>query len=216
MEKILIVEDEEPISELIKMNLALAGYDTCQAMDGQEGLNYINSSTFDLIILDIMLPKIDGYELLPIILGKHIPVILLTAKDKLKDKVKGLNMGADDYIVKPFESLELLARIKSVLRRAKKETKLIKFDSINVFIDERKVIKDNSEVALTLKEFDLLMVLLENVGIVMSRDKLLSIVWGYDFEGDTRTVDMHIQKLRKKLGTDKITTIFKFGYRLDK
>ena len=216
MEKILIVEDEEPISELIKMNLALAGYDTCQAMDGQEGLNYINSSTFDLIILDIMLPKIDGYELLPIILGKHIPVILLTAKDKLKDKVKGLNMGADDYIVKPFESLELLARIKSVLRRAKKETKLIKFDSINVFIDERKVIKDNSEIALTLKEFDLLMVLLENVGIVMSRDKLLSIVWGYDFEGDTRTVDMHIQKLRKKLGTDKITTIFKFGYRLDK
>jgi len=212
---ILIVEDEEPIRVLIKLNLAMVGYETLEACDGEEGLRYINNEKIDLVLLDIMLPKLDGYELLPKILKKDIPTIMLTAKDRLNDKVKGLDMGADDYVTKPFEAVELLARISSVLRRAGKERKKVVVDDIEIYLDQWKVFKDNQEIVLTYKEFDLLCLLAENKGKVMTRDKLLELVWGYEFEGNTRTVDMHIQRLRTKLGTDKIKTIYKVGYRLE-
>lgn len=215
MSVILIIEDEEPIRELIKLNLSMVGYETLEACDGEEGLYYINNEEIDLVLLDIMLPKQDGYELLPKILKKNIPTIILTAKDRLQDKVQGLEMGADDYVTKPFEAVELLARIKSLLRRAGKEKTKIIIDDIEICLDQWKVLKKGKEVELTYKEFDLLRLLVENKGNVMSRDRLLELVWGYEFEGNTRTVDMHIQRLRNKLGTDKIKTIYKVGYRME-
>jgi len=215
MKKILIVEDEYAISELIKLNLNMVGYDTIQASDGEEALQYIKTSKSDLVILDIMLPKLDGYQLLPYITDRNIPVILLTAKDGVRDKVKGLNMGADDYIAKPFEGIELIARVKAVMRRLGKESDIKSFDDIQISLDCRKVLKSGIEVELTPKEFDLLVVLLENKGIALSREKLLECVWNYDYEGNTRTVDMHIQKLRSKLRTNKISTVYKMGYRLE-
>lgn len=215
MSVILIIEDEEPIRELIKLNLSMVGYETLEASDGEEGLHYVNNEEIDLVLLDIMLPKQDGYELLPKILKRNIPTIILTAKDRLKDKVKGLDMGADDYVTKPFEAVELLARIKSVMRRAGKEKTKIVIDDIEIYLDQWKVLKGGEEVELTYKEFDLLRLLVENKGNVMSRDKLLELVWGYEFEGNTRTVDMHIQRVRNKLGIDKIKTVYKVGYRME-
>jgi len=215
MEKILIIEDEEPISELIKINLSMIGYEVEQAMDGEEGLNCVKNNHYDLVILDIMLPKIDGYQLLPKILEKNIPVILLTAKDSLKDRVTGLNMGAEDYITKPFEGIELIARVKVVLRRGIKEDKMKGFEDVQVSYDKRKVYKAGMDIELTPKEFELLRVLIENKGIALSREKLLQMVWEYDYEGNTRTVDMHVQRLRNKLDTDKIQTVYKLGYRLE-
>jgi DNA-binding response OmpR family regulator len=215
MEKILIVEDEEPIRELIKLNLNIAGFETIEAEDGEEGLRYIKEEPIDLIVLDIMLPKIDGYKLLPYILERDIPVILLTAKNSLKDKVTGLNLGADDYITKPFEGMELIARVKSLLRRTVKEEKTKGFEDIVLHIDQRKVFKAGMEVELTPKEFELLNILVDNKDIALSREKLLELVWDYDFEGNTRTVDMHVQRLRNKLKTDKIATVYKMGYRLE-
>lgn len=215
MEKILIIEDEEPISELVKINLNMAGYEVIQAMDGEEGLKILNEGKVDLVILDIMLPKIDGYTLMPHILQKDIPVIVLTAKDSLRDKVVGLNMGADDYITKPFEGMELIARTKVVLRRIVKEEKVKGFDDVQILLDSRRVLKNGSDVELTPKEFELLNVFVENKGIVLTREKLLEIVWEYDYEGNTRTVDIHVQRLRTKLNTDKIKTVYKIGYRLE-
>jgi DNA-binding response OmpR family regulator len=215
MTKILVIEDEEAISELIRLNLNMVGYSVAQAMDGQEGLDMIHTSNPDLILLDLMLPKIDGYDLLPEITSRNIPVILLTAKDSLKDKVKGFSLGADDYITKPFEGMELIARIKAVLRRTSNPSEALTFDDITMIPSQRKVYKGNNEVELTLKEFDLLKVLAENKGVAFSREKLLELVWATEFEGNTRTVDMHIQRLRSKLHTEKITTVYKIGYRLE-
>lgn len=215
MTKILVIEDEEAISELIRLNLTMVGFDVVQAMDGQEGLDLIKSSNPDLILLDIMLPKVDGYDLLPEITSRNIPVILLTAKDSLKDKVKGFSLGADDYITKPFEGMELIARIKAVLRRTSNISETLTFDDITLIPSQRKVYKGDKEIDLTLKEFDLLKVLVENKGVAFTREKLLEVVWDTDFEGNTRTVDMHIQRLRSKLHTEKITTVYKIGYRLE-
>lgn len=215
MQTILIIEDEEPIRELIKLNLSLVGYKTLEAGDGNEGLKLIKNEKIDLVLLDLMLPGIDGFEILPELIKKKIPTIILTARDGLKDKVKGLEMGADDYITKPFEAIELLARVKAVLRRSGKDNSVIVFDNIEIHLEQHKVFKDGQEVELTYKEFELLRLLAENMGMVMSREKLLQLVWDYDYEGYTRTVDMHIQRLRNKLGTDKIKTIYKVGYRLE-
>jgi two-component system, OmpR family, alkaline phosphatase synthesis response regulator PhoP len=215
MGRILIVEDEEPIRELIKLNLQIAGYETIEAEDGEEGHKLINEGELDLIVLDIMLPKIDGYKLLPYILERDIPVILLTARNSLKDKVMGLNLGADDYITKPFEGMELIARVKALLRRSVKEETVKGFEDIELYLQQRKVFKAGTELELTPKEFELLNILLDNKGIALSREKLLELVWDYDYEGNTRTVDMHIQRLRMKLKTDRIATVYKMGYRLE-
>ena len=223
MATILVIEDEEPIRELIKLNLQMAGYTTEEAKDGIEGLNFIKNHPVDLVLLDVMLPKMDGYELLPHLTEAEIPVILLTAKDRLQDKVKGFNLGADDYITKPFESMELLARVKAVLRRSEKskgltpdknETKLV-FQNITLLLDEHRVLCAGEEVELTFKEFELLRLLVENKGIVLSRERLLEQVWGYEYEGNTRTVDNHIQRLRNKQNTEHIKTVYKVGYRLE-
>lgn len=216
MKQILIVEDDFAISELIQLNLSMINYKTKQAYNGEEALKLIENEKFDLIILDIMLPKLDGFSVMKNIKLKDIPVIFLTAKDSLSDKVKGLKLGADDYIVKPFEVIELLARIEAVLRRYGKEDDILIFKNLNINLKERIVKKGNDILDLTLKEFELLRVLIANKGIALSREKILEKVWGYDYLGETRTVDMHIQKIRKKAELFKeIKTVYKFGYRLE-
>jgi len=219
MPDILIIEDDTAISDLIKLNLNMYGFICTQATDGLEGLESINSSKPDLVILDIMLPKITGYELLPEIKKLGIPAIMLTAKDSLKAKIDGFNLGADDYVTKPFETLELISRINAVLRRNEPinvpESDIRIMDNITVSIDSRKVLKSGIEIELTLKEFDLLHYFIINKGIALSRETLLEKIWDYDYMGNTRTIDMHVQKLRHKLDPSLIETVYKFGYRFD-
>ena len=216
MIKILIVDDEESIRELIKMNLELAGYECYEAEDGDKAIEMFNSVKPDLVLLDIMLPIKNGYELAPIFVDKGVPVIFLSAKDATVDKVKGLKLGADDYITKPFESIELLARIESVLRRSNKGSNEFKYKNIVVNFDKREVLLDNTPVELTNKEFELLEIFIQNKNLALSREKLLELVWGYEFFGDTRTIDMHVQKLRHKLNLDDdIVTVYKYGYRFE-
>lgn len=217
MAKILIIEDEKPINDLIMMNLSLVGHTCNQAFDGKEACDAFNRFNPDLIILDVMIPYKNGFSLLHDKVFKDIPVIILTAKGAVIDRVNGLNLGADDYITKPFEAVELIARINAVLRRTKKLS-MSEFiiGNVSVNISERKVRVNNTEVELTNREFALLEVLINNRNIALSRQKLLDLVWGYDYEGDDRTVDVHITKLRKKLGLDSyIKTVYKLGYRLE-
>lgn len=222
MALVLIVEDETAIRELIRMNLELAGYEVEEAGDGLEGLNAVRREKPDLVLLDIMMPKMDGFTLLEELKNDDIPVICLTAKDSVRDKVKGLELGADDYMTKPFESLELLARVKAVLRRSKNNedekdpaAESVTYRDIVMEPDQHRVFQNNTEVALTLKEFELLAYLIEHKGTVVTREQLLSQIWGYDYEGNTRTVDMHVQRLRTKLKLDTIKTVYKVGYRLE-
>lgn len=214
MAEILIVEDEPSINELIKKNLYLAGHHCTQVFDGNEAIALFDRKKFDLIILDIMLPGADGYEVLEQIRG--IPVIFLTAKSELSDKLRGLNRGADDYITKPFQMLELAARVEAVLRRTKKTEKYFELDNVRVDFERRTIFVDEKPVDCTPKEYELLDTLVKNRNIALSREKLLDLVWGYDFEGGTRTVDVHIQRLRAKLGLEeRIVTVYKLGYRLE-
>lgn len=216
MIKILIVEDEKPISALIKMNLLDEGYHCTCAYDGRQAADIIENNGFDLILLDIMLPEIDGFTLLEYINYYHIPVIFLTAKSSVKDKVKGLKAGAEDYITKPFEIIELLARVETVLRRYNKLQKDISFGSICIDTDAHIVTKDGEPVSLTAKEFDLLLFLARNKNKALYRSQIYSQVWGEDFLGDSRTVDLHVQRLRKKLSLEKmIVPVYKIGYRLE-
>ncbi|WP_027626577.1 response regulator transcription factor [Clostridium lundense] len=216
MEKVLIVEDDSTISDLIKLNLNMVNYETKQAYNGIQALEIIEKEEFDLILLDIMLPKLDGFSVIEKIKYKDIPIIFLTAKSSIADKVKGLKMGADDYVVKPFESIELLARVEAVLRRYGKKNDILRFEDLEICLKEMIVKKQGNIIDLTLKEFELLSLLIQNKGIALSREKILEKVWGYDYLGETRTVDMHIQRLRKKLDLDeKIKTVYKFGYRLE-
>lgn len=215
-QKILIVEDDINISNIIKMNLNLVNYETTEVYDGQTAWDRIQREKFDLVLLDVMIPGIDGFELMEKIRPLHIPVIFLTAKNAVTDKVHGLKLGAEDYIVKPFEALELLARIETVLRRFGREETVITLRDLQVLLDKREVRVQEKPVELTMKEFDLLVVLLKNKNIALSREQLLDKVWGIDFYGETRTVDMHIKALRKKLGLhDRIITVYKIGYRLE-
>ena len=164
-----------------------------------------------------MLPKLDGFSIMENIRGIQIPVIFLTARNAIADRVKGLKMGADDYMVKPFESVELLARVEAVLRRYGKKKDILSFKNLEIFLNERVTKKDGKSADITLKEFELLKLLVQNKNIALSREKILEKVWGYDYIGETRTVDMHIQKLRKKLELwDEIETVYKYGYRLEK
>lgn len=214
MASILIVEDDKPINELIARNLKLVGHTCEQINDGLQAVTLVNAKTFDLIVLDVMLPGLDGFEVIERI--STTPVIFLTAKDGIGDRIHGLNMGADDYIVKPFDTLELLARVEAVLRRTMKGTHTFTADDTTVDLNGRKVMVCGSVIDMTPREFDLLEVLICNRNIALSREKLLELAWGYDFMGDTRTVDAHIQKLRKKLGWEnRIKTVYKLGYRLE-
>ncbi|MGH4122264.1 MAG: response regulator transcription factor [Clostridium sp.] len=216
MEKILIVEDDPTISDIIKLNLNIVNYNTKQAYDGQEAIELIEKEKFDLIILDVMIPKMDGFGVMEKIKHIDVPVIFLTARDSLADRVKGLKMGADDYIVKPFETIELLARVEAVLRRYGKKSNKLVIKNVDIYIQERIVKYEGEIVDLTMKEFELLKLLVENKGIALSREKILEKIWGYDYLGETRTVDMHIQKLRKKLNLEeRIKTVYKIGYRLE-
>jgi len=216
MNKILIVEDEKGISQFMKMNLTDAGYLCVQAYDGEEAYNILEKDTFDLILLDVMIPKIDGFELIQYIRPMEIPVIFITAKDNVKDKVKGLKLGAEDYIVKPFEIVELLARVEVVLRRYSKISQYLYLDNICIDTFSRVVTKNNQVVNLTVKEYELLLLFIRNKNIALFRDRIYETVWGGTYLGDSRTVDLHVQRLRKKMGLeDKIVSVYKIGYRLE-
>lgn len=219
--KILIVDDEPAIVDLIKINLELEGFETLHCHSGKEAVKYAQAVIPDLILLDIMLPDLDGFEVCKAIQDLSIPIIMLTAKNDIKDKLYGLELGADDYITKPFDGRELIARAKTILRRVDKYN--VKDDSnitvgpICIAAAERIVLIDGMETTLTPKEFDLLLLFCENPRKVFSRENILELVWGYEFIGDSRTVDMHIQRLRRKLGTYNpyIKTIFGIGYKFE-
>lgn len=214
MAKILIVEDETLINNLIAKHLSLVGHSCLSVYDGVTALEMIREQPPDLIILDVMLPGIGGFDLVKLV--GDVPVIFVTAKNGMEDKLKGLTLGADDYIVKPFEMQELLARVRIVLRRTKRDVNDFTFDGLTVDFDARKVYREGEEITLTPKEFSLLEALIKNRNIALTREKILGLVWTYDYEGDTRTVDVHIQQLRHKLDLkDRIKTIYRVGYRFE-
>lgn len=219
--KVLIVDDEPAIVDLIKINLEMEGFETRSCHSGKEAVNSAKSENPDLILLDIMLPDLDGFEVCKAIQDLNIPIIMLTAKNDIKDKLYGLELGADDYITKPFDGRELIARIKTILRRVDKynvkdDTTII-VGPISINTLERIVSIDGAEITLTPKEFDLLLLFCENQRKVFSRENILELVWGYEFIGDSRTVDMHVQRLRKKLGNYNffVKTIFGIGYKFE-
>ena len=213
MAKILVVEDDRHINELIRRNLKLAGHECVCCFDGEQAAQKISESQYDLILLDVMLSSMSGFTLIEKVQGT--PVIFVTAKGELKDKLLGLSLGAEDYIVKPFEMLELLARVNVILRRSQRDED-VRLGSVHVDLNKRTVEMNGHEVALTQQEYNLLEVFIRNKNIALSREKLLELAWGYDYEGETKTVDVHVQKLRKKLGLEHmIKTITKLGYRLE-
>ncbi|MDO4565347.1 MAG: response regulator transcription factor [Clostridia bacterium] len=216
MIRILIVDDELPIANLIRMNLSRQGYVCTCAYDGQQAADLIEKNSYDLILLDIMLPKFDGYDLLAYIRPMGIPVIFLTAKSDVLDRVKGLKLGAEDYIVKPFEIVELLARIEVVLRRYNKSQGILQMLDVVIDLDARSVLQNGEPVDLTRKEFDLLVLFCQNPNTALFRETLFERVWESEYVGETRTLDSHVQRLRRKLNwSDRIKTVHKIGYRLD-
>ncbi len=216
MLRILIAEDEEPIANLIKMNLRRAGYDCVWAADGEKAADLMDSEKFDLVLLDIMLPEIDGYELLEYARTLELPVIFLTALGSTENKVKGLKLGADDYLTKPFEIVELLARVEAVLRRFHKTESVLEVFDVVIDTVSRTVSRSGEEIPLTMKEFDLLLLLARNRNIALYRETIYENVWGGEYTGQSRTVDLHVQRLKKKLGWDsEITAVYKVGYRLE-
>lgn len=216
MLKILIVEDEQAISNLIKFNLTEAGYHCTCALDGMQAVDLLSENIYDLVLLDIMLPKVDGYEVMEYIKPLDIPVIFLTAKNTTKDKVKGLTMGAEDFIVKPFEIVELLARINVVMRRYNKASSILRYKDLCIDVNNVTVLKNGVPLELTTKEFQLLVLFVRNLNITLFREKIYETVWESEYSGDTRTLDLHIQRLRKKAGLkDTLKTIYKVGYRLE-
>ena len=216
MLKVLIVEDEKAISNLILINLKAEGCSCTCAYDGKEAADQIEKNNYDLILLDIMLPEIDGYELLEYIRPTETPVIFITAKGNLHDRVQGLRLGADDYIVKPFQISELTARVDALLRRMGKSVTQFSLFGVEINTESRFVTKDGIPIDLTLKEFDLLVELIRNKNVALYRDRLYEKVWNEPFTGETRTLDSHIQRLRKKLDWDEhIKTVFRIGYRLE-
>lgn len=214
MAKILVAEDERKINDLICRNLNLVGHTTESAYNGEQALSRLSQDSFDLALLDVMMPELSGFEVVQK-MNSELPVIFVTAKDALSSRLEGLGLGADDYIIKPFEILELVARVEAVLRRTKKNSSQFELSGVTVELDTRRVLRDGVEIGLTPKEFELLETLILNRNLALKRDRLLELVWGYDFDGDNRTVDVHIQRLRSKLGwKDEIKTVYKLGYRL--
>ena len=215
MAYILIAEDEQAINDLICKNLKLLGHRTAQAFDGAQAMQLIAGENFDLVLLDVMMPQMSGFEVKSK-MPDDLPVIFVTAKNAVSDQLTGLNLGADDYIVKPFDVLVLIARVENVLRRTRKNDTIFAINDCVIDLAKRIVLKDGKEVVLTLQEFNLLEALVLNRNFALSREKLLQLAWGYDYMGDSRTVDVHVQKLRKKLDLQKeIVTVFKYGYRLE-
>ena len=213
--EILVAEDDEMIANLIKINLVKAGYLCTCAYNGKDAANLLDSKHFDLCLFDIMLPEIDGYELLEYAKSMDIPSIFITAMGTTDNKVKGLRAGADDYIAKPFEVVEMLARVESVLRRYKKTNDELVEDDVVINFQSRSVTKAGKTLDLTHKEFELLVLLIRNKNIALYRDVIYENVWGNDYVGDSRTIDLHIQRLRRKLDWgDKIQSVYKVGYKL--
>ena len=216
MVKILIAEDEEPIANLIRMNLKKAGYACECAYDGQEAADRMEEGHYDLLLLDIMLPKINDYELMEYAKSIQLPVIFITAMDSTENKVKGLKMGAEDYLAKPFEIVELLARVEAVLRRCNKIGRMLHILDVDIDLSSRTVMQDNQQILLTLKEYELLLFFARNPNIALYREVIYEQVWEKEYTGDSRTVDLHVQRLKKKLGWDKhICAVYKIGYRLE-
>lgn len=215
MQRILIIEDDAAIAHLMESTLRREQYNTIWAADGVQGADLFETGHFDLILLDLMLPGISGFELLEYFVPSKVPVIIISAMGQVENRIKGLKMGADDFLVKPFQIGELLARVESVLRRTGKKETTFSCEEVTVDCDSRVVLKNGQEVELTAKEFDLLTVLIRNRNVALSRCFLYESVWQEEYTGETRTLDNHIQRLRKKLGwNDKIQTVFRIGYRL--
>jgi len=224
--KILIVDDEEHILELLKFNLEKNGFEVFSSDNGEDCIVLIEQHNVDLLVLDLMLPGMDGIDVCKEIRKmdrfQSLPIIMLTAKGEETDRILGLELGADDYITKPFSVRELIARVKAVLRRSDtkggEKNKILKLKGITIDTEKHEVTVDGTPVDLTLKEFELLKILVENRGKVLSRNVLLDDIWGFDYFGETRTVDVHIRHLRKKIGDDEtgeyIETIRGVGYKM--
>lgn len=214
--RILIVEDDKSISDLLCMNLSVAGYHCDAAEDGKQAVQMIHGSSYDLAILDIMLPEIDGFALYEHMSAKGIPVIYLSAKTDIQSKVKGLRIGAEDYLTKPFEVLELLVRVEKVLKRNECSQNVYRMDNVAIHEKEHMVLLDGNPVELKPMEYSLLLMLVRHPNMVFSREQLLQEVWGDQYFGETRTVDNHIAILRKKLNwSEKIVTVHRVGYKLE-
>ncbi|MBR6030230.1 MAG: response regulator transcription factor [Clostridia bacterium] len=211
MAEVLFVDDEPAIREMLGMVLKLAGHRALGAADAEEARRIMGEKRIDLALVDIMMPREDGFSLAGDLIAAEIPVLFLTARTAVADRVRGLRMGAEDYIMKPFEPEELLARMDVILRRT--QPKAYAENGYRIDYEGRTVSYHDQPVALTPTEFDLLALLTRNAGAALSRDKMLSAVWGWDFVGETRTVDVHVQRLRAKLGADAIETVYKYGYR---
>lgn len=214
MLQILVVEDEHSISNLIKVNLTRAGYACTCVYDGLAAVAALDQKLYDLVLLDIMLPGADGYEVMDYMAPLEIPVIFLTARASVADRVKGLRMGADDYLTKPFEIIELLARVESVLRRYHKTEQILTEGDLVIDTASRMVTRNGEPVSLTKKEFDLLLLFVRNKNIALYRETIYERIWGGEYMGDSRTVDLHVQRMRKKAGLEEqIQTVYKIGYR---
>lgn len=217
MAEILIIEDDAHVALTIQATLTMAGHGCRILPDGSEAVTTVAGGNFDLVLLDVMLPGEDGFAVMEKLRGCGTPVIFLTARQDVLDKVSGLRLGAEDYIVKPFEALELLARIDVVLRRYHKLSDVLTYGRLCVDTEKHEVTENGVPISLTPKEFDILVFLMHHVDVAVTREQLLRNVWGYNFAGETRTVDMHIRQLRKKLRlSDALVTIPKLGYRLER
>ena len=215
MIKILVVEDEKAISDLILLNLRKEGYDCTAVYDGMDAIDLVDKEHFDLVLLDIMLPGADGFEVMDYIKPLDIPVIFITAKSALDDRLHGLTSGAEDYMIKPFEPSELIARVNIVLRRFDKTEKILTLDDLSVNTESMEVTRGGESIKLTPKEFELLVLLLRNKNITLYRDRIYEEVWGGEAELETRTVDIHVQRLRKKAGLKgQLVTVYNMGYKL--
>ena len=216
MIRILIVDDEKPICDLIDMNLSAAGYDCRSVQDGIAAIDLIEKEDFDLILLDIMLPGADGFDIMEYIKPLKIPVIFITARSDVRDKVRGLKLGADDYLVKPFDVLELVARVEVVLRRFHKTENILTAGDVTVDLEALKVTRAGRPIVLTNKEYGLLVLFMQNKNVALFKETLYEKVWKDEYIADSRTLELHVQRLRRKMGWEKkLVAVYKVGYRLE-
>ncbi len=216
MIRILIVDDEKPICDLIDMNLSAAGYDCKSVQDGLAAIDLIEKENFDLILLDIMLPGADGFDIMEYIKPLKIPVIFITAKSDVRDKVRGLKLGAEDYLVKPFEIMELMARVEVVLRRFHKTENILMAGDVAVDLEALKVTRSGRPIVLTNKEYGLLVLFMQNKNVALFKETLYEKVWKDEYIADSRTLELHVQRLRRKMGWEKnLVAVYKVGYRLE-